>query len=467
MSAPASSRTITPRRRRAVWLGAALLAALAGVVVVINHRRNTQGEQELREAVAGLDAAFPDGWRLENLEARRPSARADAEDVVATLAAMPPPLAQWQGDQSHRVLARLQPPVRPTPDELRAVRAGLEAVRPLLDRLAPYAEPRPVRFGIDWRPNVFRTPLPHLHSLLSVSRILALSAVDREEAGDRHGALAACRAALNTAGWCRDVPVGEMQFGRMAMAHSAGLAIQRLLAQYELPAEQLAALQRQVEDGEGPPPFVVIRRGSLARLYRFFEAFGRGEVSFGEFDPAEGARWDRAAARHYLWGLVATNIRLERRSVELTRLPLHEQSEAVRRLDQEFQESRRAGPMPSLLFQSAPEGELVNSLEFHRRQRCLASVLAAERFRLARGRWPDTLAELTPDFLASVPLDPATGQPLRLRRLPDGLEVVGTRPGRQDGGGPKSASAGTEPGYRLWDVARRRQQPPPEEGPAP
>src|SRR5262249_27685323 len=41
------------------------------------------------------------------------------------------------------------------------------------------------------------------------------------------------------------------------------------------------------------------------------------------------------------------------------------------------------------------------------------TAVALERFHLAKGKWPETLAELTPHYLAEVPLDPFDGAPLR------------------------------------------------------
>jgi hypothetical protein len=60
---------------------------------------------------------------------------------------------------------------------------------------------------------------------------------------------------------------------------------------------------------------------------------------------------------------------------------------------------------------------------------------AAERYRLNHGEWPAVLADLTPDFLPSIPIDPFDGRPLRYRVDEDGLCVYGIgRNGRDDGG---------------------------------
>src|SRR5258708_33325388 len=44
------------------------------------------------------------------------------------------------------------------------------------------------------------------------------------------------------------------------------------------------------------------------------------------------------------------------------------------------------------------------------------TALAAERFHLANGHWPDKLQELVPTYLRSVPDDPFDGAPLRTAR---------------------------------------------------
>jgi hypothetical protein len=94
--------------------------------------------------------------------------------------------------------------------------------------------------------------------------------------------------------------------------------------------------------------------------------------------------------------------------------------------------------------------------------RCAIVALAAERYRRARGQWPETLEALAAvGYLKQVPTDVFDGRPLRWRRLDDGAVVYSVGPDGQDNGGkldPKNPAApGTDVGIRLWDVARRRQ----------
>ena len=61
---------------------------------------------------------------------------------------------------------------------------------------------------------------------------------------------------------------------------------------------------------------------------------------------------------------------------------------------------------------------------------------ALERFRLARGAYPETLAELVPDFIAEMPVDTYSRQPLIYRREDGGTFLLyGVGKNRTDDGG--------------------------------
>ena len=102
--------------------------------------------------------------------------------------------------------------------------------------------------------------------------------------------------------------------------------------------------------------------------------------------------------------------------------------------------------------------------------RCAIVATAAERYRRSKGRWPDSLDALTgAGYLTEIPADPYDGQPLRCRRLDDGVEVYSIGPDGEDNGGKMDrqnlTTPGTDIGFRLWDPSRRRQSPVEEAGP--
>jgi hypothetical protein len=79
------------------------------------------------------------------------------------------------------------------------------------------------------------------------------------------------------------------------------------------------------------------------------------------------------------------------------------------------------------------------------------TAIALKRCQLEHGSYPEKLSELVPEFLASVPLDPVDGNPLRYRLNADGtflLYSVGEN-GKDDGGNP-SLEMGVESSRYYW-----------------
>jgi hypothetical protein len=73
---------------------------------------------------------------------------------------------------------------------------------------------------------------------------------------------------------------------------------------------------------------------------------------------------------------------------------------------------------------------------FEARRRAGLTALAIERYRQAhQGALPAKLDDLKPQFLASIPIDPFDGQPLRYRPLAKGYVVYSVGYDRQDDGG--------------------------------
>src|SRR5262249_4859609 len=89
----------------------------------------------------------------------------------------------------------------------------------------------------------------------------------------------------------------------------------------------------------------------------------------------------------------------------------------------------------------------------HAAIRSLLTALAAERYRQKSGQWPDSLENLVPEFLGGAQLvDPFNGNPLRFRRLPDGLVIYSVGADRKDNGGnlSREIDEGVDIGIRLW-----------------
>ncbi len=150
------------------------------------------------------------------------------------------------------------------------------------------------------------------------------------------------------------------------------------------------------------------------------------------------------------------------RFAEIARLPLQQQAEPLK----ELEERLKGDNLPELVQMYAPA--IVKVFEAHRRSQamleCSIVALAAERYRLVHGRWPDSLEQLTPTFLSRVADDPYGKGPIRLGKTQDGLVIYSVYIDGVDNGGRVVPNVGPIPGIdlgvRLWDVKARRQPPP-------
>ena len=92
----------------------------------------------------------------------------------------------------------------------------------------------------------------------------------------------------------------------------------------------------------------------------------------------------------------------------------------------------------SELFNPGSGMSLQRALRMEAARDVVVTAIALKRFQLKHGQWPKSLAEVVPEFLPSVPIDPYDGKPLRYRPNGDGtylLYCVG-EDGVDNGGDP-------------------------------
>jgi hypothetical protein len=136
--------------------------------------------------------------------------------------------------------------------------------------------------------------------------------------------------------------------------------------------------------------------------------------------------------------------------------------QAMKNLRKHYEEWDKKGA-GWLLFVRSPLDVQTSDTHLH----CACAALAAERFRLLKGRWPDSLGELVKaDLLKGIPLDLVDGKPLRFRKTNDGLVIYSISADGKGGIGNYRGDAldnlatfdhrNNRPEFRLWDVERRR-----------
>jgi hypothetical protein len=90
----------------------------------------------------------------------------------------------------------------------------------------------------------------------------------------------------------------------------------------------------------------------------------------------------------------------------------------------------------------------------------VALACALERYRLANGHYPETLAALAPRFVSQLPNDVVTGKPVVYHRLSDGefqLYSIGWD-GKDDGGTPGKRPFDEKEGDWVWSYPQNGRQ---------
>jgi hypothetical protein len=486
-----SETNFPPPKRRLRWwkrllivflLMVSLLLAAYGVFHGIGYR-------QLLAAIAEADRLDP-GWRLQELEDQReavPDQENSAKQVLAAVDLVP---------RHHDNLRLLY---------FSLLRAPLpQEVEPALARARRLADMPRGRYTVDWynlrieylsslkRPvNPYESAReytcvpgapPHLRKIQLVAALLRKGAAQGAQSGDLESALRCAQGILNTGRSLGDEPALLSYVTRTNCRGEATYALEETLAQGELSPAGLAALQKRLEEEEAFPLLLVALRGkrawayeviqeiqsgrmtpglsqseppTLFRLWDFFEeVFGGKQRQATQSQPDRRTLEDRLAPHYAL----ARQLRHLNRCVEAAKLPAEEQLARIQQLEADW-------PIPADTALAPPR--VSGIAEYCQRSqaelRCAIAGLAAERYRLVHGRWPESLSALvSAKLLRRIPLDPFDGVPLRFRRRQDGLLIYSISPNGRDqvhrleDARVLDVSSFPRPaGFRLWDVALR------------
>jgi hypothetical protein len=451
-------------------LGTILL--LAGIAIAIRQAWHHSEVTEKQHVVLDeLDRTEP-GWRLEDIEAARekiPEQENSARIVIAASSLLPQP---WPSHDLPDLFAHTAPQEQLAPDDFARLNQELEKVRPALETARKLTKMPRGRHHIIYERNTLETRLNEQGETRRIAILLAYDALRYDQIGDGKSALTSCGAALNAARSLGDEPITLSQLIRSACVLIACQAIERTLAQTEPPPDELLALQRALEVEDAHPGLLIIMRGERAMCNALFEAVENGDVSL---NGLAGVRWSWLDYAFVSIGRMDTHedhvlmLSLMARAITAAQLPMHEQIEAERKLDQEIRAVRGLSRPPILtgLLMSPMTKQGEASRRKHAYIRCTIVALACERFRRDHGGWPASIDKLCPKYLDALPLDPFDGRPLRYRRLDDGIVIYSISSDGVDNGGnldrERTNQPGVDIGFRLWDVARRRQPPQPKQ----
>jgi len=458
-----------PRRRMLLW---ATVIACPFVLVLAWLGYKWYLDRDYKAAIEEADRLDP-GWRLAELEATRPE-MPDAENAaLQVLAAKRLLPAGWFPPLPGAISTKLEddldclPPTQPLDEsqnkqlggELEKAAAALSAARRLGDMGHG-------RYVVLWTADAIGTLLPHVQDAHEIGRLLQLDAIRRAANGDIDGALASCRAILNTGRSFGDETAAISQIVRLQYQRLALRTLERVLARGTASDAALAEIQRLLEDESEQPLLLIATRAERAGIHQFLEFVERGghyRASFGLRSRTGSNEVDEFLDRGKARSCHAAYLRYLNECVEIARLPPEQQIEQLRNFDQ-----KPPKDVPQLLAALSGPGEPEDFKNLARRfhyslaflRRGVAAV-AVERYRLANGRWPERFEDLVPAYLSKTPIDPFDGQPLRFRRLKDGVIIYTVGEDQKDDGGRririKAGAPDADVGFQLWDSERRRQ----------
>jgi hypothetical protein len=321
------------------------------------------------------------------------------------------------------------------------------------------------RHAVTYNPDWFSTLPRTIVATREAAILLRFDALARAQAGDADGAVRSAHALFNAGASIGDEPSLRAQVNRWANEWNAADLLERALAQSEPAEGALAAVQARLEAAEAERLYLYAVRGERAGGDRFLENVrnGTAPTGAGAFGVAAGVP-GAPAAFFEVPGFVMMQqvafLHFMNEMVELAKLPPEEWPGALDR------QRAKVTELP-VLVREMVRASINSSVPFqwhHATLRCAIIMLAAERYRRAHGRWPATPDELVKGgLLKAVPGDPfAAGRPIKFAKRTDGLTVYSVGQNGVDDGGDLTKDANglsADQGFRLWDVAARRQPP--------
>lgn len=486
------SRGRQPRRRRRILIGlVVLIPTLCTAFAYLTTQR--AGVQSLADALAESDRLDPN-WRIADIEAMRlpyPEPEKNGINQVSRVRAAMPPTAwpEWPFPQAAQAPGRLADlrrlmdaslehdrlaPTLLNTEEERVLRAELARAAPAIELARQMTEFPYGRFPVKWSKDMVSTMLPHVQNTREVASLLKFDGLLRAHDQDLHGALRDVAATLHASRAIGDEEAFISQLVRMACDAVAVTLLERSLACGQAQEGDLANLQRELEAEAQTPFFLAGLRGERAGIDQLLDSVQHGEITFPQYRRilitmgswsgvfggnsfTGGAAFEFNVARMFL------NVRGERARqlsylneiAESTKLPSWEALSAIEVKEKSLAETPTLG---AGLISSCSKLYAAD-LRAKAMLRTAFAAVALERYHLAKGKWPEKLADLVPHYLTEVPLDPFDGAPLRLARKGSALLVYSVSQDKLDQGGTFLANPiapGSDIGFILHEPARRR-----------
>ncbi|MBL7224426.1 MAG: hypothetical protein ISS72_11280 [Candidatus Brocadiae bacterium] len=348
---------------------------------------------------------------------------------------------------------------QPIPPAMRgASQAYLTDHAEVLELLHQAAEKEGCKFPINFEDGI-GMQLPHLSKISSATRLLALEAIERTEEGKAAEAADSLVAALRLGHALARESVLISGLVRVACDSIAARQVERWASQSKPSPEALERVEAALQDEADPTlmhKVIVAERCFGMDMYRTYALDPKKRGELGALGVPD-TLFLRVVPRAYFKSDLVAYIDLMSGYAATARLPYP-------------QSLIRAGAVGKTIEQRIPRYFIIARMllpvlgrVFIEGQRHMARLDSARvgltvlRYRAQKGKLPDTLDALAPDFVKAVPVDPFNGKPLLYRTTPQGFTVYSLGENGKDDGGQTERVGGrlVDVGFRvLWPKAR-------------
>lgn len=465
-----------PRRSwwKRILIGLVMLTIISALSRWIMYEiEKAQGEEELAAAIAETEALDP-RWRWEQIEKDRETVPDNMNSVIV-VKNFETVRGKWEpGSLKTKAGDEL------IPTDVDNFHLDEERLSILREELAKHRDAVAIakklvtfprgRAGIEMKSYGFSTLLPHLQPSRTAANTLALESERILAEGESEGCFACVMGILNAGSGFRDEAFLISQLVRIAIHKIAVKCIERALALDNIDDLSLSNCNARLGEEEQQDLLVQALRGERTMLSNLFDNLRSDELPIADLDHEnrKAGDWER----DFGWFLYRSRLaddhgnalRQMNEIIRIAQLPTHEQSKAF-----ELYRKRCAAAKDEALakkkrifsFLLLPAWNKVAEAALRDKAllRSTITALAAERYRLAEGKWPKQLDDLCPRYLPAVPTDPFDGEPLKLAVRDDGITIYSTgQDGVDNGGGNLTVTgreAGSDLGFRLWNVESR------------
>ena len=302
--------------------------------------------------------------------------------------------------------------------------------------------------------------LPHLKGLKSLSQLLACDAVLKAEANDPAGATIDVESSLHLSRSLDNEPILISQLTSAAILSITSQSLERIICRCALNDDQLVHMSREFSAAEATNRFVTGLIGERAfgnELLRLMQDDMRKMVTVANKGVNEEEQTEMPARNPgFGWkffGFFARDQNFFLRAMETNILVLSAAPPQSLSLTNELSkieaDAKNGYYIMSSLLLPALSRTAIRDAATRAHLRTAVAGLTIERWRLAHGgKIPESLGELVPALLPSVPIDPFDGKPLRFKKLPNGYVVYSIGMNLQDDGGreqpPRSVKVSKE-----------------------